>query len=128
MARRRAALAPCCHGRWRGRRAVRDGLGRDRSRQTGRGSSAVSTGSVKVMRCPKAWSTSPKRTRDIHFRGVLRMLYQAKAQIDHGVADGRAGGESDPVAGVLLVQVLGFHVQVKGAVAASSLDAGHPLR
>jgi len=59
----RAALAPCGHGRLRGRRAARAGLGRGRSRQTSGGSSSVSTGSVKVMSCPQARRATPVATR-----------------------------------------------------------------
>ena len=50
-----------------------------------------------------------------------------RVHLDHGVADGRAGGEGDALARVLLVQVLRFHVQVEGAFAAPGLDAGHPF-
>ena len=38
--------------------------------------------------------------------------------------DRRAGGEGDAVAGVLLVQVAGLHVEVEGPLAAAGLDAG----
>ena len=31
------------------------------------------------------------------------------------------------MAGVLLVEVLGFHEEIEGAFAAPGLDAGHPL-
>jgi hypothetical protein len=47
--------------------------------------------------------------------------------LDHRIADRRAGGESDAVAGVLLVQVTGLHVHVEGAFAAAGLDAGDAL-
>ena len=63
MARLHAALAPCAHGRLRGRRAARDGLGRGRSRQTGGSSSSAADGSAKVMSCPKARRATPVATR-----------------------------------------------------------------
>ena len=47
--------------------------------------------------------------------------------LDHRVADRRAGGERHAVAGVLLVQVSGLHVQVEGPLAAAGLDAGDTL-
>ena len=40
------------------------------------------------------------------------------------VADRRAGGEGDAVAGVLVVQVAALHVEVEGPLAAAGLDAG----
>ena len=43
------------------------------------------------------------------------------------VADRRAGGEDDAVAGVLLVEVAGLHVEVERPLAAAGLDARDPL-
>src|SRR5271166_2728930 len=54
--------------------------------------------------------------------GVEEALH--RVHLDHGVADRRAGGERHAVAGVLAVQVAGFHQQVEGALAAAGLDAG----
>ena len=48
-------------------------------------------------------------------------------ELDHGVADRRAGGEGDAVAGVALAEVAGFHEQIEGALAAAGLDAGDAL-
>ena len=45
-------------------------------------------------------------------------------QLHHGVADGRAGGEGDAVAGVLPVEGAALQVEVEGALAAAGLDAG----
>src|SRR5439155_452497 len=53
----------CGHGRLRGRRAARDGLGRGRSRQRGGDSSSASNGSARVMSCPKASRATPVATR-----------------------------------------------------------------
>jgi hypothetical protein len=50
-------------GRFRGRRAARDGLGKGRNRQTGGGSSSASDGSARVMSCPKARRATPVATR-----------------------------------------------------------------
>ena len=54
--------------------------------------------------------------------GVEEALH--RVHLDHRVGDRRAGGEGDAVAGVLLVQVAGFHVEVEGPLAAAGLDAG----
>ena len=45
----------------------------------------------------------------------------------HRVGDRRAGGEGDAVAGVLLAQVSGFHVDVEGPLGAAGLDAGDAI-
>ena len=58
-------------------------------------------------------------------RGIEEALH--RIHFHHRIADGGAGGEGHAMAGVLLVQVLGFHVQVEGAFAAPGLDAGHPF-
>ena len=50
-----------------------------------------------------------------------------RVHLHHGVADGRAGGEGDAVARVLLVQVARFHEEIESAFAARGLDARHPL-
>ena len=47
-----------------------------------------------------------------------------RVHLDHRVGDRRAGGEGDAVAGVLLSQVAGLHVQVKRPFATAGLDAG----
>jgi hypothetical protein len=57
------SLASYDHGRFRGRRAARDGLGSGRNRQTGGGSSSASDGSARVMSCPKARRATPVATR-----------------------------------------------------------------
>src|SRR6266851_10425603 len=62
MAGLRAALATCRHERLRGRRAARDGLGKDRSRQMGEGSSSASDGSARVRSCPKVGRATPVAT------------------------------------------------------------------
>ena len=50
-----------------------------------------------------------------------------RVQLDHRVTDRRAVGERDPVAGVLLVQVVGLHEHVERPLAAARLDTGNPL-
>ena len=48
-------------------------------------------------------------------------------ELDHRIGNRRAGGKGDAVAGVLLSQIAGFHVQVKGTFAASGLNAGDAI-
>ena len=57
--------------------------------------------------------------------GVEEPLH--RVHLDHRVGDRRAGGKRHAVAGVLLVQVAGFHVEVEGTLAAAGLDAGDAL-
>ena len=47
--------------------------------------------------------------------------------LDHAVADRGAAGEHDSVAGVLLVEVAGLHVEIERPLAPAGLDAGHSL-
>ena len=58
-------------------------------------------------------------------RGIEEALH--RIHFHHRITDGGAGGEGHAMAGVLLMQVLGFHVQVEGAFTAPGLDAGHPF-
>src|SRR5206468_831205 len=48
-------------------------------------------------------------------------------EFSHAVADGRAGGESKAMAGVLPVQVAGLHEEVKGPLAAAGLNTGNSV-
>ena len=57
--------------------------------------------------------------------GVEETLH--RVHLDHRVGNRRAGGERHPVAGVLLAQVTGFHVDVERPLAAAGLDAGDAL-
>ena len=50
-----------------------------------------------------------------------------RVELDHRVGNRRAGGEGHAVAGMLLAQVAGFHVEVEGPLAAAGLDAGDAL-
>ena len=50
-----------------------------------------------------------------------------RVHLDHRVGDRRAGGERHAVAGMLLVEIAGFHVEVEGPLAAAGLDAGDAL-
>ena len=54
--------------------------------------------------------------------GVEEPLH--RVHLHHRVGNRRAGGERHPVAGVLLVEVTGFHVHVEGSLGAAGLDAG----
>ena len=47
-----------------------------------------------------------------------------RVQLDHRVGNRRAGGEGHAVAGVLLAQIAGLHVEVERPLAAAGLDAG----
>ena len=47
--------------------------------------------------------------------------------IAHQDGNRRAGGEGDAVAGMLLIQVAGFHVEIESPFAAAGLDAGDAL-
>ena len=57
--------------------------------------------------------------------GVEESLH--RVHLDHRVGNRRAGGERHAVAGVLLVEVTGFHVHVEGPLGAAGLDAGDAL-
>ena len=57
--------------------------------------------------------------------GVEEALH--RVHLDHGVGNRRAGGERHAVAGMLLTQIAGFHVEVEGPLAAAGLDAGDAL-
>ena len=81
----------------------------------------MSTTSPKVAAQASKWSM-PRLVEPLGIEVALHRVH-----LDHGVADRRAGGEGDAVAGVLLVQVAGLHVQVEGALAAAGLDAGDAL-
>ena len=50
-----------------------------------------------------------------------------RVHLDHRVGNRRAGGKGHAVAGMLLVQVAGFHVQVERPLRAAGLDAGDAL-
>jgi hypothetical protein len=47
-----------------------------------------------------------------------------RKHLAQAVADRRAGGRGQAVAGMTLVQVAGFHVHVEGALGAAGLDSG----
>ena len=57
--------------------------------------------------------------------GVEESLH--RVHLDHRVGNRRAGGERHAMAGMLLVEVTGFHVHVEGPLAAAGLDAGDAL-
>jgi hypothetical protein len=57
--------------------------------------------------------------------GVEESLH--RVHLDHRVGNRRAGGERHAVAGMLLVEVAGFHVHVEGPLGAAGLDAGDAL-
>ena len=80
-----------------------------------------STTSPKVA----AQASKCSMPRDLQALGVEEALH--RVQLDHGVGDRRAGGERDAVAGMLAVQVAGFHAEVEGTLAAAGLDAGDAL-
>ena len=81
----------------------------------------VSTTSPKVAAQASKWSM-PRSTEPVRIEVALDGIH-----FHHGVADGRAGGEGDAVAGVLLVQEARFHVEVEGPFAAAGLNTRHPF-
>ena len=79
-------------------------------------------------------TTSPKVAAQASKCSMPRLLQPLRVEealhrvhLDHRVGDRRAGGEGDAVAGVLLAQVAGLHVEVEGPLAAAGLDAGDAL-
>ena len=81
----------------------------------------MSTTSPKVAAQPSKCSM-PRLFKPF---GIEEALH--RVELDHRVGDRRAGGEGDAVAGMLLAQVAGFHVEVEGPLAAAGLDAGDPV-
>ena len=57
----------------------------------------------------------------------VKVALALRIHLDHRVADRRAGREDDAVAGVLLAQIAGLHVEVEGPLAASRLDSRDTL-
>ena len=83
--------------------------------------SIVSTTSPKVAAQPSKCSM-PRTCKPFRVEESLHRVH-----FDHRVGNRRAGGERHAVAGMLLAQVAGFHVEVEGALAAAGLDAGDAL-
>ena len=81
----------------------------------------MSTTSPKVAAQPSKCSM-PRLLQPFRVEEALH-----RVELDHGVGNRRAGGEGDAVAGMLLAQVAGFHVEVEGPLAAAGLDAGDAL-
>ena len=93
---------------------------------------------MKVTRCPY-YSVDFHRIDDFAEGGGpgVEMVNAALAEpvrievaldgihLHHGVADRRAGGEGDAVAGVLLVEITGFHIEIKGPLTAAGLNTGY---
>ena len=83
--------------------------------------SIVSTTSPNVA-AQASKCSSPRLLQSLGVEEALHGVH-----LDHRVGNRRAGGEGHAVAGVLLVEVTGFHVNVEGSLAAAGLDAGDAL-
>ena len=83
--------------------------------------SMVSTTSPKVAAQPSKCSM-PRDSQPLRVEEALH-----RVELDHGVGDRRAGGECHAVAGMLLAEIAGFHVEVEARSRAAGLDAGDAL-